>query len=57
MISEADYVFSGTVVDRKEYKVQWNDEDGEIWGPYPSSIIKVKVNEEYYGKSPTAGDR
>ena len=56
LISEADYVFSGTVVDRKEYKVQWNDENGEIWGPYPSSIIEVKVNEEYYGKSPTAGD-
>ena len=56
LISEADYVFSGTVVDRKEYEVQWTDENGEKWGPYPSSVIEVKVDKEYYGNTITEGD-
>lgn len=56
IITEADYVFSGTVVDRKEYEVEWTDDNGEKWGPFPSSVIEVKVNKEYYGKSPVDGD-
>jgi len=55
-INEADYVFSGTIVDREEYEVEWTDENNEHWGPFPSSIIKVKVNKEYHGKSPVNSD-
>lgn len=53
---EADYVFRGTVVDRKQYEVSWYDEKGEQWGPFTKSVIEVKVNEEYYGTSPVSGD-
>lgn len=56
IITESDYVFSGTVINREEYEVDWTDENGEYWGPFPSSLIEVKVNKEYYGKSPVEGD-
>lgn len=55
-IKEADYVFSGTVVSRKEYEVEWTDENGEHWGPFLKSIIEVKVGKEYYGNSPVDGN-
>lgn len=55
-ITESDYVFSGTVINREEYEVKWTDENGEDWGPFPSSIIEVKVNKEYYGTSPIKGN-
>lgn len=55
-ITNADYVFSGTVVSRKEYEVFWTDKEGKSWGPYSSSIIEVKVDHEYYGKSPVKGN-
>jgi len=50
------YVFSGTVIDRKEYEVSWTDENGEQWGPFPRSIIEVRVTKEYHGESPVKGD-
>lgn len=56
VITEADYVFSGTVINRKEYEVQWLDDEGNQWGPYPSSVIEVKINKEYNGDSPVDGD-
>lgn len=55
-ITDADYIFCGTVVSRKEYEVEWIDDNGEQWGPFPSSVIEVKINKEYYGKSPVEGD-
>lgn len=51
-----DFVFRGRVIDRKEYSVQWIDENEEIWGPYPSSVIDVQIIEEYYGNNPVAGE-
>ena len=54
-ITDADYVFSGTVVSRKEYQVEWID-DSETWGPFPNSVIEVRVNKEYNEKSPVNGD-
>lgn len=56
IIMNTDYVFRGTVVSRKEYEVEWIDDKGEQWGPFPSSVIEVKVTKEYYGKSPVKGD-
>lgn len=47
---ETDLVFRGTVTDRKEYSVEWLDENGEKWGPYPSSVIEVKIDEIYSGE-------
>jgi hypothetical protein len=52
IITNADYVFSGTIVDMHEYEVAWTDDNGEHWGPFPSSVLEVKVNHEYYGESP-----
>ena len=52
----SDYVFSGTVISRKEYEVEWIDGEGNKWGPYKRSVIEVKINREYYGESPTGGD-
>lgn len=54
-ITNADYVFSGTVMSRKEYEVFWTDKEGKSWGPYSSSIIEVKVDHDYYGQSPVKG--
>lgn len=51
-ITNADYVFSGRVINRKEYEVSWTDKEGKSWGPYSSSIIEVEVNHNYYGESP-----
>lgn len=56
IINEADYVFSGNIVDRKEYEVEWTDENGELRGPFSKSVIEVKINNEYYGESPVSGD-
>lgn len=52
-ISKADYIFSGEVISRKEYEVEWTDDNGEKWGPFPSSVLEVKISDEYYGLSPT----
>lgn len=51
VIEETDLVFSGTVIDRKEYEVKWTDENGENWGPYRNSVIEVKINDIYYGQT------
>lgn len=56
LISDSDYIFSGTVINRKEYGVSWLDKTGEQWGPYPSSVIEVKINKNYYGNPPTEGE-
>lgn len=53
---EADYVFKGTVTKCEEFEVQWQDEKGEPWGPYPSSVVTVDISEEYYGESPVSGN-
>jgi hypothetical protein len=55
VITEADYVFQGTIVNRKEFAVSWNDTNGEAWGPFVSSVIEVKVKKEFYGTSPVSG--
>ncbi len=52
IITNADYIFSGTVINKQEYEVSWNDNNGDNWGPFPSSIIEVKIKEIYYGESP-----
>lgn len=54
--TEADYIFSGTIVGRTEYEVSWVDNNGEAWGPYPSSVIEVNVSDDYYGTSPVEGN-
>ncbi|MBR6996727.1 MAG: hypothetical protein IKH96_12055 [Ruminococcus sp.] len=51
VIEETDLVFSGTVIDRKEYEVKWTDENGENWGPYRNAVIEVKINDVYYGNT------
>ena len=55
-IKEIDYVFSGTIIDRKEFEVSWIDENNEQWGPYRKSILEVKIGKEYYGTSPVKDD-
>ncbi len=52
LITNADFVFSGIVVNRQEFEVSWHDDNGDNWGPFPSSIIEVKINEIYFGESP-----
>lgn len=56
IVTEADYVFRGIIIDRKEYKVEWIDDKGEKWGPFPSSVLEVKVTYEYNGESPVDGN-
>lgn len=56
IVTDADYVFSGTVMDRHEYEVEWTDENGEPWGPFRKSVIEVKVDKEYFGTSPSESD-
>lgn len=56
IITNADYIFSGTVTSRKEYEIFWTDKDGKQWGPYEGAIIEVKVNHDYYGQSPVEGN-
>lgn len=56
LIAKTDYVFSGTVIDRKEYEVQWVDENGESWGPFPSSVIEIQISKEYFGELPVDGN-
>ncbi len=55
-ITETDYVFSGTVIDRKQYEVAWTDQNGDTEKQYKCAVIEVKVNKEYYGESPAEGD-
>lgn len=57
IVTEADYVFSGTVLSRHTYAVEWTDENGEPWGPFQKSVIEVKVDKEYFGTSPSGTDR
>ena len=56
VITEADYVFSGTVIGHKEYEVSCTDENGKQSVPQKSSIIEVEVNHDYYGQSPVKGN-
>ena len=56
IITDADYVFSGTIINRSEYKIKWQDEKKEQWGPFRKSILEVRVNKEYFGESPTEND-
>lgn len=56
IITNADYIFSGTVTSRKEYEIFWTDKDGKQRGPYEGAIIEVKVNHDYYGQSPVEGN-
>ena len=51
-----DYIFSGTIISSKEYEIEYFNEKGEKEGPYKQSILEVKINKEYYGKSPTGND-
>ena len=51
--TDIDYAFSGTIKNYKEYEVEWTDENGEKWGPFPSTVLEVDVNKEYYGKNHT----
>ena len=55
-ITDADYVFNGTIVSRKEYKIDWTDANNEYWGPFYSVVLEVKINKEYDGESPINGD-
>ncbi|MCL1866554.1 MAG: hypothetical protein FWF82_04020 [Oscillospiraceae bacterium] len=50
------YSFRGTVVGIKEYEVSWTDSDGRFRDSHSRSVLEVKVNEEYHGKSPVEGD-
>ena len=50
------FVFSGTVINRKEYRISWTSDEGELWGSYPYSVIEVRINKKYHGKSPVAGN-
>lgn len=56
IVGEADYVFSGTIIDRHEYEVEWTDEKGEKRGPFSKSVVEVKISKEYHGESPVSGD-
>lgn len=56
IVTGADYVFSGTVINQSEYEVEWKDENNEKWGPFSNSVIEVEINKEYYGESPV-GDK
>ena len=56
IVSENNYIFSGTIVGLKEFEVEWTDELGEQWGPYSHTLMEVKVNKEYHGESPVKDD-
>lgn len=55
-LDKADYIFKGTITNCDEYDVEWQDENGEQWGPYTRSIITANISEDYYGESPVSGD-
>lgn len=48
-ISDTELIFSGEIINEKEYEVKWTDENNEQWGPFPSSVLKVKINKLYFG--------
>ncbi|MCL2018960.1 MAG: hypothetical protein FWG70_04295 [Oscillospiraceae bacterium] len=50
------FVFSGTIINLKEFQISWTDDEGEEWGPFSRSIIEVRVDKEYNGKTPVEGD-
>ncbi|MCL2514053.1 MAG: dockerin type I repeat-containing protein [Oscillospiraceae bacterium] len=56
-IMESDYVFSGEIVSIKEFEHSyWNSVYKEMIGPFQRTVIEVKLNKEYHGKSPVQGD-
>jgi len=55
-ITTADYVFSGTIISRKEYVISWVDKYGELHGSIKKAILEVKINHTYHGKSPVKGN-
>jgi hypothetical protein len=50
------YIFKATVLSLKDYEVSWTDDSGNKIGPLVNGIIEVKVNKNYYGKSPAEGN-
>lgn len=56
VITSADYVFSGTILSRKEYEVSLPDKKGESNGPYSRSILEVEIHHTYHGKPPVKGN-
>ena len=58
---ENEYVLQGVydlfkIKHAEEFAHSWTDEDGGKWGPFPASIIEVKVNKSYNGESQVEGD-
>lgn len=50
------FIFSGTVIQAKEYQSAWIDDEGRTWGPFSRTILEVKLNKIYRGESPVTGD-
>ena len=50
------FIFKGTILNMKEYEVSWIDDEIGPIEPRNNAILEVKVNKEYYGKSPVKGD-
>lgn len=51
IVNNADLVFRGTIIDRKEYEVSWTDDNGQNWGPYGNGVFEVRVDEVYCGQT------
>ncbi len=51
ILNDTDIIFDGIVLDCKEYEVEWYDDNGKKWGPFPSSTIDVRIKEIYYGET------
>ena len=50
------YVFGGEIINCQEFLSEWTDDTGEKRGPFPRSILEVKVKKEYNGNCPVEGD-
>jgi hypothetical protein len=51
IVNNADLVFRGTIIDRKEYEVSWTDDNGQNWGPNGNGVFEVRVDEVYCGQT------
>jgi len=50
--SQTSYIFSGTIVGRKEYVTTWMYDNGLMCPPESGVVLEVKISKDYYGKRP-----
>ena len=50
------FSFKGTVIGVKEYETTWTDYVGDNWGPFTRTVLEIKIDKVYIGKSPESGN-